>query len=201
MKHELPPLPYAANALEPHMSRETLEFHHGKHHKAYVDKLNELIAGTRYESMPLEEIVQDADGEIFNNAAQVWNHDFFWRCLTPSGQGMPREIDGELAQAIDAEFGSFDDFKAEFAEQAAANFGSGWTWLICDEDGELSIVNTSDAHTPMEDGATPLLTCDVWEHAYYIDYRNKRPDYLKAFWNIVDWSFVGAQYEQAQALA
>ncbi len=188
MKHELPDLPYAKNALEPHMSAETLEFHHGKHHKAYVDKLNDLIPGTEFENMPLEEIIKKSSGAIFNQAAQVWNHTFFWNCMSPNGGGEPK---GALAEAINKHFGSFEQFKKEFSEKTVAIFGSGWSWLVKKDDGSLAIEQTSNAHNPMSDNlGTALLTCDIWEHAYYIDYRNARPKFLEAFWNIVNWDFV-----------
>ena len=187
MEHELPDLPFAADALEPHISAETLSFHHGKHHRAYVTKLNELIAGTEHEESPLEEIIRRSSGGMFNNAAQTWNHSFYWKCLSPTGGGAPT---GEIAQAIQAKWGSVDAFKREFAESAATNFGSGWTWLVRSPQRELEIVNTSDAGTPHTDGKTPLLAIDVWEHAYYIDYRNARPKYIEAFWNLVNWSFL-----------
>jgi Fe-Mn family superoxide dismutase len=186
MEHKLPPLPYAMDALEPHMSRETLEFHHGKHHKTYVDTLNKLIKGTEYENAPLEEIVRRADGKIFNNAAQTWNHTFFWNCMTPQSPGKPS---GALAQAIDKSFGSFDEFKKKFGTEAADVFGTGWAWLVKRSDGSLAIEPMEDADTPIKSGGRALLTLDVWEHAYYIDYRNKRPDYIAAFWNIVNWDF------------
>ncbi|MBL8708146.1 MAG: superoxide dismutase [Fe] [Rhodospirillaceae bacterium] len=181
-----PPLPYAMDALAPHISKETLEYHYGKHHKSYVDNLNELIEGTEFADMDLEAIVGKASGPIFNNAAQVWNHTFYWHCLTPEGGGAP---DGQLAAAIDRNWGPIDTFKSEFTKAAAGNFGSGWTWLVQNRDGGLEIVNTSNAQTPLTSDAKPLLTCDVWEHAYYIDYRNKRPDYLAAFWEVVNWRF------------
>ncbi len=187
MKHELRPLPYALDALEPHLSRETLEFHHGKHHRTYVTKLNELVQGGPFERASLEEIVRRADGAVFNNAAQVWNHDFYWDCLSPSGGGEPR---GELAQAIVSSFGSYGEFKDKFSKAAEGRFGSGWAWLAGGADGSLEILSTSNADTPLRSGKTALLTCDVWEHAYYIDYRNARPDYVKAFWNLVNWEFV-----------
>jgi Fe-Mn family superoxide dismutase len=187
MKHELPPLPYAPNALEPHISQETLEFHHGKHHKTYVDKLNDLIKGTEYESASLEDIIRRADGKIFNNAAQTWNHTFFWNCMTPNGGGAPS---GALAQALEKSFGSFDGFKQKFSAASADLFGSGWTWLVRRGDGSLAIEPLKDADTPIKTGGHALLTLDVWEHAYYIDYRNKRPDFIAAFWNIVNWEFV-----------
>ena len=186
MQHQLPDLPYAADALEPHISAETLSFHHGKHHQTYVTKLNELIAGTEYEDLPLEEVIRRASGGIFNNAAQIWNHTFYWNCLSPSGGGAPT---GRIAEAIQAKWGSFDKFKDELTQSAVTNFGSGWTWLVKNGSGELEIVNTSNAGTPLTDNATPLLTVDVWEHAYYVDYRNARPKYLEAYWKLVNWSF------------
>lgn len=188
-QHELPELPYAKNALEPHISEETLEYHYGKHHATYVNKLNTLVEGTEFESMSLEDIINKASGGIFNNAAQVWNHTFYWNCLSPDGGGEP---EGELATAIEKAFNSFDEFKKQFTESAIGNFGSGWTWLVKNADGQLEIVNTGNAGNPMTDGKQPLLTCDVWEHAYYIDYRNARPSYLDAFWNLVNWKFVSA---------
>ena len=186
MKHQLPDLPYAADALEPHISAETLSFHHGKHHQAYVNKLNELIAGTEYEDLPLEEIVKRASGGTFNNAAQTWNHSFYWNCLSPAGGGVPT---GKLAQAIDASCGSFDKFKEQLTQSAATNFGSGWTWLVKNERGGLEILNTSNAANPLTEGKTPILTIDVWEHAYYIDYRNARPKYIEAYWQLANWEF------------
>lgn len=191
MKHVLPELPYAKNALEPHISAETLEFHYGKHHATYVDKLNGMIAGTEFESSSLEDIIAGASGGIFNNAAQIWNHSFYWDGLSPNGGGKP---EGTLADAIDKEFGSFEKFKEAFTASAIGNFGSGWTWLVKNGSGKLEIVNTDDAANPMTGGHTPLLTCDVWEHAYYIDYRNKRPDYINAFWNLVNWDFVETNF-------
>ena len=191
MAHELPALPYDKNALEPTISQETLEYHYGKHHQTYVTNLNNLVPGTEFENASLEEIVMKASGGIFNNAAQVWNHSFYWNCLSPNGGGAPS---GGLAAAIDSAFGSFDDFKSKFATSAATNFGSGWTWLVKNSDGGVEIVNTSNAANPMTDGKTPLLTIDVWEHAYYIDYRNARPKYLEAVWNIVNWDFVAENF-------
>ena len=191
MAHELPALPYAMNALEPTISQETLEFHYGKHHQTYVTNLNNLIPGTEFESASLEEIVMKASGGIFNNAAQVWNHTFYWNCLSPNGGSAPS---GGLAAAIDSAFGSFDEFKKAFATSAATNFGSGWTWLVKNSDGGVEIVNTSNAGNPMTDGKTPLLTVDVWEHAYYIDYRNARPKYLEEIWNLINWDFVAANF-------
>jgi Fe-Mn family superoxide dismutase len=190
-KHTLPDLPYPENALEPHISAETLQFHHDKHHATYVEKLNGLIKGTEFESASLEDIIKNASGGIFNNGAQVWNHTFYWNCLSPNGGGAPT---AELAAAIDAAFNSLDEFKASFSESAVNNFGSGWTWLVKNPDGTLEIVNTSNAANPMTDGKQPLLTCDVWEHAYYIDYRNARPGYIKAFWNLVNWDFVAQNF-------
>ncbi|MGK0250480.1 MAG: Fe-Mn family superoxide dismutase [Oleispira sp.] len=191
MKHVLPELPYAKNALEPHISAETLEFHYGKHHATYVDKLNGMIVGTEFESASLEEIILGSSGGIFNNAAQIWNHSFYWDGLSPNGGGKPEAL---LADAIDKEFGSFEQFKETFTASALGNFGSGWTWLVKNSSGNLEIVNTDDAANPINDGQTPLLTCDVWEHAYYIDYRNKRPDYISAFWNLVNWNFVATNF-------
>lgn len=185
--HQLPELPYAKNALEPHISEETLEYHYGKHHATYVKKLNTLIAGTEFESMSLEDIIRKATAGIFNNAAQVWNHNFYWNCLSPDGGGEPGV---ELTAAIEQSFDSIAEFKKQFSEAATGNFGSGWTWLVKNVDGQLEIINTSNAETPITDGRQPLLTCDVWEHAYYIDYRNARPRYIEAFWNIVNWQFV-----------
>ena len=189
--HQLPPLPYAVDALEPHMSAETLEFHHGKHHKTYVEKLNELIKGTEFENAPLEDIVRRAKGGVYNNAAQAWNHTFFWNCLSPDAAHKPA---GRLAQAIDDSFCSFDAFKEKFTSAATELFGSGWAWLVQDEAGRLSIEATSNADTPIARNTRPLLTCDVWEHAYYIDYRNARPDFLKAYWKIANWEFVNNNF-------
>ncbi len=186
MEHKLPDLPYAKDALAPHISEETLDYHYGKHHATYVTKLNDAIPGTEFENASLEEIVTSAPaGGIFNNAAQIWNHTFYWHSLSPNGGGAPT---GDLAAAIDKAFGSVDDFKKQFTEKAIGNFGSGWTWLVKNGDA-LEIVNTDDAETPLTDNKTPLLTCDVWEHAYYIDYRNARPKYLEAYWNLVNWDF------------
>ncbi|MDV5170503.1 superoxide dismutase [Fe] [Photobacterium rosenbergii] len=188
MAFELPALPYEKNALEPHISQETLEYHHGKHHNTYVVKLNGLIEGTELEEKSLEEIVKTSTGGVFNNAAQIWNHTFYWHCLAPNAGGEPT---GEVAEAINAAFGSFDAFKAKFTDSAINNFGSSWTWLVKKADGSLDIVNTSNAGTPLtEEGVTPLLTVDLWEHAYYIDYRNLRPDYMNGFWALVNWDFV-----------
>ena len=191
MEHKLPELPYAMDALEPYISKETLEFHYGKHHATYVTNLNNLIKGTEFEDMPLEEIVKKSSGGIFNNAAQVWNHTFYWNGFKPNGGGEPA---GALADAINAAFGSFDAFKEKFTQSAATNFGCGWTWLVKNADGGLEIVNTTGAGNPMTEGKTPLLTVDVWEHAYYIDYRNARPKYLEAYWNLVNWDFVAGNF-------
>ena len=190
MAFELPALPYAQNALQPHISAETLEFHYGKHHKTYVDKLNGLVDGTDLAGKSLEEVVRASQGPVFNNAAQVWNHTFYWHCLSPNGGG---EAKGAVAKAIDSAFGSFAAFKEQFTNSAVNNFGSGWTWLVKGADGKLAIVNTGNAATPLTDKAlVPLLTVDVWEHAYYIDYRNARPKYMDAFWALVNWDFVNA---------
>ena len=192
MAFELPELPYAKDALAPHISEETLDFHYGKHHKTYVDKLNAAVPGTEFEGKSLEEVVKTSSGGVFNNAAQIWNHTFYWHCLSPNGGGAAT---GEVASAIDAAFGSFDKFKEEFTAQAVGNFGSGWTWLVKKADGSVAIVNTSNAETPLtDDSVTPLLTVDVWEHAYYIDYRNARPKYMDAFWALVNWEFVNANF-------
>ena len=187
MAIELPPLPYAREALEPHISAETIDFHYGKHHQAYVTNLNNQIKGTELEDASLETIVRKAQGGMFNNAAQVWNHNFYWQCLSPNGGGVPG---GRLAEAIAKAFGSFDAFKEEFTKLSIGTFGSGWGWLVQRPDGSLGLVSTSNAGTPITGDDTPLLTCDVWEHAYYIDYRNARPKYLEHFWNLVNWEFV-----------
>lgn len=187
MEHQLPALPYAMDALAPHISAETLEFHYGKHHQTYVTKLNGLIPGTEFENMSLEDIVGKSSSGVFNNAAQVWNHTFYWNCLSPNGGGAPND---KLASALQGSFGSVDAFKEQFTNSAVNNFGSGWTWLVQNSDGKLALENSSNAATPLTGASTPLLTCDVWEHAYYIDYRNARPKYLDAFWNLVNWDFV-----------
>ena len=192
MEHKLPELPYASDSLVPHISAETIEYHYGKHHKAYVDNLNRLIRDTELENMSLEEIVQNSSGGTFNNAAQVWNHTFYWNCLSPKGGGEPT---GEIANAIIKSFGSFEDFKGKFTNAAVTLFGSGWTWLIKNADGSLSVETTSNAGTPLKEGKKALLTCDVWEHAYYIDYRNARAKYVEAFWELVNWDFVAANFE------
>jgi Fe-Mn family superoxide dismutase len=192
MQHVLPPLPYELTALQPHISKETLEFHYGKHHQTYVTNLNNLIKGTEFEELTLEEIIKKSSGGIFNNAAQIWNHTFYWHSLSPNGGGPPT---GKLAQAITAKFGSFDDFKKQFTQTAVTTFGSGWAWLVKNADGSLDLVSTSNAQTPLTTtDKLPLLTCDVWEHAYYIDYRNRRPDYVGAFWNLVNWEFAAKNF-------
>lgn len=191
MAYELPALPYAKDALAPHISEETLEFHYGKHHQTYVTNLNNLVPGTEFEGLPLEEIVVKSSGGIFNNAAQIWNHTFYWNSLSPNGGGEPT---GDLANAINRTFGSFADFKEAFTKCAVTTFGSGWAWLVKNKDGSLALVSTSNAGCPLTEGQTPLLTCDVWEHAYYIDYRNARPAYLEAFWALVNWDFASANY-------
>lgn len=192
MAFELPDLPYAKDALEPHISAETLDFHYGKHHATYVAKLNGLVEGTAMADMSLEDVVKQSDGGIFNNAAQIWNHTFYWNSLSPNGGGEPS---GALADAINAKWGSFDEFKAAFNNKAVNNFGSSWTWLVKTADGSLDIVNTSNAGTPItEEGLTPLITVDLWEHAYYIDYRNVRPNYLGGFWSLVNWEFASANF-------
>ncbi len=191
MEHTLPALPYAMDALAPHISAETLEFHYGKHHKTYVDNLNNLIKGTEFENASLEEIVKKSSGGVFNNAAQVWNHTFYWNGLKPNGGGAPT---GALADAINAKWGSFDAFKEAFTKCAVTTFGSGWAWLVKTPAGELDLVSTSNAATPLTTDNKALLTCDVWEHAYYVDYRNARPKYVEAFWNLVNWDFVAANF-------
>lgn len=192
MAFELPALPYEKNALEPHISAETLEYHYGKHHATYVTKLNGLVEGTEMASKSLEEIVKNSEGGVFNNAAQIWNHTFYWNSLSPNGGGEPT---GALASAINAKWGSFADFKAALNDKAVNNFGSSWTWLVKTADGSLDIVNTSNAATPLTDSSlTPLITVDLWEHAYYIDYRNVRPKYLEGFWSLVNWDFAAANF-------
>jgi Fe-Mn family superoxide dismutase len=192
MEHTLPALPFASDALAPHMSKETFEYHHAKHHQAYVTNLNNLIKGTEFESKDLEAIVKSSSGPVYNNAAQVWNHTFFWSCLKPAGGGEPS---GALAAAINAKFGSYAAFKEAFAKSAVGNFGSGWTWLVKKADGSVDIVNTGAAGTPLTGADKALLTVDVWEHAYYIDYRNARPKYVETFLNsLVNWSFAEANF-------
>jgi len=191
MKHELPALPFAQDALAPVISAETLDYHYGKHHNAYVTNLNNLVPGTEFENSTLEEIIMKASGGVFNNAAQVWNHSFYWNCLSPNGGGAPS---GDLGAAIDATFGSFEAFRAAFTKAAATNFGSGWTWLVKNADGSLAITSTSNAGNPLTSGLTALLTVDVWEHAYYVDYRNARPKYLDEIWKLFNWDFVAENF-------
>lgn len=193
MEHKLPELPYAKNALAPIISEETLEFHYGKHHQAYVTNLNNLIKGSEFENATLEEIIKKSSGGIFNNAAQVWNHTFYWHSIAPNAGGEPT---GKIAEAINKSFGSFAAFKEKFSASAVGNFGSGWTWLAKKSDGSLEIVNTSNAGCPLKDGVHAILTIDVWEHAYYIDYRNARPKYVEAFWNLVNWKFAEENYNK-----
>lgn len=194
MAFELPALPYAMNALAPHISQETLEYHYGKHHRAYVTNLNNLVTGTEFENMSLDDIMKKATGGIFNNAAQIWNHTFYWHSLSPQGGGEPT---GELAAAITQYFGSFDAFKTAFTKAAATQFGSGWAWLVKNQVGELEIVQSSNAGNPLLDGKKPLMTCDVWEHAYYIDTRNDRAAYINHFWNLVNWEFAARNFATA----
>jgi len=189
MAHELPALPYALDALQPHISQETLEYHYGKHHQTYVTNLNKLLEGSDQASASLEEVIKNSSGGLFNNAAQVFNHTFYWNCLSPNGGGEPS---GALADAINKTFGSFAEFKEKFSANAITTFGSGWGWLVQNSDGSLALASTIGAGCPLTSGQKPLLTCDVWEHAYYIDYRNARPKYLEAFWNLVNWDFVAA---------
>ena len=194
-QHALPDLPYALDALEPRMSAETLEYHHGKHHRGYVNKLNELIKDTEFEDLPLEEIVRRSSGAVFNNAAQAWNHAFYWECLAPIKSR--QRPSGKLAKAIETRFGSLEAFKDRFTQVSIDAFGSGWTWLVLDRDGSISVGSTSNAGTPIRTHGVPLLTCDVWEHAYYIDYRNERQQYVQAFWELANWDFVNKTYEAA----
>lgn len=196
MAFELPKLPYTLDALAPHISKETLEYHYGKHHQAYVNKLNSLVVTTTYENLSLEQIITKAlAGPIFNNAAQVWNHTFYWHCMSPDGGGEPT---GDLAEAIEDTFDSFENFKEKFTQSALNQFGSGWAWLVINADGDLEVYSTSNADTPMASGKTALLTCDVWEHAYYIDTRNDRPKYVNNFWEIVNWNFVAKNFNAAK---
>jgi Fe-Mn family superoxide dismutase len=191
MTHELPQLPYAMDALAPSISQETLEYHYGKHHQAYVNNLNNLIKGTEFENLSLEETILKSTGGIFNNAAQVWNHTFYWNCMTPKSTGAPT---GKLAEEINKTFGSFEEFKKLFSQTAISTFGSGWAWLVKNDAGQLEIISTSNAGTPMQHNKKALLTCDVWEHAYYIDYRNARPTYVDMFWKLVNWDFVAENF-------
>jgi len=199
MAHQLPELPFSKDALAPHISTETIDYHYGKHHAGYVKKLNDQLEGTGLEKMQLEELIttgikqapQEKQTGLFNNAAQVWNHTFYWQCITPGGATTPSRA---LASAIDETFGSFDKFKMQFSTTAATTFGSGWAWLVKDSGGKLAIISTQNAGTPLTENKTPLLTCDVWEHAYYIDYRNERPKYIEAFWNLVNWDVVAQRF-------
>jgi Fe-Mn family superoxide dismutase len=191
MKFELPKLPYEVSALNPSISDRTIEFHYGKHHQTYVNNLNNLIPGTKFEDADLETIIREAEGPIFNNAAQVWNHTFYFNQFSPKPCTHPK---GELAKAIDRQFGSFEKFKEEFTKASVGLFGSGWTWLVKNDDGSLDIVPESNAGTPLRKGKKPILTCDVWEHAYYLDYQNRRPDYVTNFWNILDWDVISDRY-------
>jgi len=190
MIHELPKLPYELNALEPYISQRTIEFHYGKHHQAYVTNLNKLIQGTEFENKPLEDIIRKATGGIFNNGAQVWNHTFYWNCMKPHGGGDPA---GKLAETLLKNFGSVSEFKEKFSAAAATLFGSGWAWLVKKPDGTLEITQESNAGNPLRTGLMPLLTCDVWEHAYYLDKQNARPNYIADFWNLVDWDAIASR--------
>ena len=192
MEYKLPELPYPKDSLAPAISSETIDYHWGKHHNTYVTNLNKLIKGTEFESMPLEDIIKKASGGAFNNAAQHFNHSFYWKCLSPKGGGEPK---GRLAEAINKTFGSFQAFKEKFSNAAVTTFGSGWAWLVKNADGSLSVEATGNAGCPIKDGKKPLLTCDVWEHAYYIDWRNNRAGYVEAFWKIVNWEFVGENFK------
>jgi len=191
MAFELPKLPYKHDELVPFLSEETLEFHYGKHHQAYVNNLNGLIPGTEYEKADLETIIKKAEGPMFNNAAQVWNHTFYFESFSKNGRKIPS---GSAAKEIDRTFGSFESFREQFTKSAVTLFGSGWVWLVRKEDGTLQILQESNAGNPLRKGLRPVLTCDVWEHAYYIDYRNRRPDYIKSFWEIVDWDVVEKRF-------
>jgi Fe-Mn family superoxide dismutase len=193
MAFTLPELPYSLSALEPHISKNTLEFHYGKHHQAYVNNLNNLLPGSGFENAGLEDIIREANGGVFNNGAQIWNHTFYFTTFSPDAQGKP---EGSFAGLIEKKFGSFEEFKTQFTTAAATLFGSGWAWLVRDDQGILSIVKESNAGNPLRDGLTPLLTCDVWEHAYYLDYQNRRPDYLKAFWDVIDWKVVARRFDK-----
>ena len=190
--HKLPELPYSLDALEPHISKETLSYHHGKHHAGYIKKLNKAVENSEFSDNTLEQIITDAQGDIFNNGAQVWNHTFYFQCLSPASV---LDTASEISQAIVHDFGSMDDFKKNFTNAATSLFGSGWAWLVLNQKGSLEIVKTENADTPIRHGQLPLLTCDVWEHAYYLDYKNARPDYLQAFWKLVNWKFVNEQYK------
>jgi len=187
MPHEPEPLPYTMNALEPHISKETFEYHYGKHYKAYISKVNAAIEGTDFANASLVKIIQTASGSLFNNAAQIWNHHFYWSCMSPQGGGAPTGVASDI---INKSFGSFETFKKEFSNAAASNFGSGWTWVVKKDDGTIAIENTSNASNPIKENRNPALTIDIWEHAYYIDYRNARPKYIEAFWNVINWDFI-----------
>jgi Fe-Mn family superoxide dismutase len=191
MPFELPKLPYAPDALQPHISKQTIDFHYGRHHQAYVNNLNNLLQGTRFENASLEQIIKEADGGIFNNGAQIWNHTFYFESFSPAG---PREPSGKLASAINSAFGSYAGFKDQFTRSALTLFGSGWAWLVKKTDGSVEIIQEANAGNPLKRDFVPLLTCDVWEHAYYLDYQNKRPDYVQAFWNILDWGVIGRRF-------
>jgi superoxide dismutase, Fe-Mn family len=191
MPFELPKLPYAADALQPYISKQTIDFHYGKHHAAYVNNLNNLVQGNRFENATLDQIVREADGPVFNNGAQIWNHTFYFESFSPTGS---REPSGSLAAALSATFISFASFKEQFAKSAMTLFGSGWAWLVKKPDGSLEIIQEPNAGNPLRKGFTPLLTCDVWEHAYYLDYQNKRADYIQALWNILDWGIIGKRF-------
>ena len=191
-KFTLPSLPYALNALEPHISQKTLEFHYGKHHQTYVDNLNKLVEGTEYEDKSLEEIIKTSDGGIFNNAAQVWNHTFYWNCLSDKPQNSPQ---GQLKEALIRDFGSVDNFVQEFTKQATALFGSGWLWLAKSTEGKLEIIPMSNAGNPLTLGKTPIMVIDVWEHAYYLDKQNERAKYIESYWIIVNWQFIEKQFQ------
>jgi len=191
MSFELPKLPYAMDGLQPYISVKTLEYHYGKHHQTYVDNLNKLVPGTAFEGASLEDIIKKADGGIFNNGAQVWNHTFYWNCLNPKGGGDPK---GNLGDAIKKEFGSYEEFKQKFTNAGLTLFGSGWAWLVKNEEGKLQIIQESNAGNPLRNGLTPLLTLDVWEHAYYLDQQNRRGDYISAFWSLVDWNAVSDRF-------
>lgn len=195
MKHELPKLQYSLNALAEVISEKTMEFHYGTHHQAYVNNLNNLIPGTKFENASLEQIVMEAEGGVFNNGAQVWNHTFYFEAFSSVPKHKP---EGDLLKAIEASFGSFEEFLSKFSNAAATLFGSGWAWLVVDTDGKLNITQESNAGNPLRKGLKPLLTCDVWEHAYYLDYQNRRPDYIQAFWKIVDWSVVEKRFEKVR---
>ena len=193
MTFELPALPYSMDALAPIISQETLEYHYGKHHQTYVTNLNNLVPGTEFEGKSLEDIIMSSSGGMFNNAAQIWNHTFYWNCMGPAGNNQPQ---GELADAINSAFGSFETFKEKSSQTAITTFGSGWAWLVKNAEGALELLSTSNAATPMTENKKALLTCDVWEHAYYIDFRNARPKYVEGWWELVNWEFVASQFAE-----